>query len=117
MGEGGGETDKTRGGGGRKIEGEGVRDGDGERHTRRVVRNLLTEKGVAAIAIAVAATATVRVAAQKRSQRIRQHEAERDERDRGDAEERGRKISARQAGIWIARARGAVMPALKKTSP
>jgi hypothetical protein len=58
MGEGGGGTDEMRGGGGRKIEGEGGRDGNGERHARRVWRNLLTKRGVAAIAIAVAATAT-----------------------------------------------------------
>ncbi len=67
MGEGGGGTDETRGGGGRKIEGEGGRDCDGERHARCVGRNLLTERGVAEIAIAVAATATVRAAAWKRS--------------------------------------------------
>jgi hypothetical protein len=67
MGEGGGGTDETRGGGGRKIEGEGGPDGDGERHARCVGRNLLTEGGVAAIAITVAATATVRAAARRRS--------------------------------------------------
>ncbi len=72
---------------------------------------------MAAIAIMVAATATVRAAARRRSPRIRQHVAERDERDQDDAKERGRKIPARQAGIWIARARGAVMPAFKKDFP
>ncbi len=67
MGEEGRGTDETRGGGGRKIEGERGRDGDGERHAWLVRRNLLTERGLAAIAIAVAATATVRAVARKRS--------------------------------------------------
>jgi hypothetical protein len=52
-------------------------------------RNLLTERGVAAILIAAAATAMTRAAALKRSTRIRQRAVERDERDQDDAEERG----------------------------
>ncbi len=54
-----------------------------------VGRNLLMERGVAAIVIAAAMTATTRAAALKRSTRIHQRAAERDERDRDDAEERG----------------------------
>jgi hypothetical protein len=52
-------------------------------------RNLLMERGMAAIMIAVAATATTRAAALKRSTWICQRAVERDERDRDDAKERG----------------------------
>jgi hypothetical protein len=52
-------------------------------------RNLLTERGVAAIVIAATVTAMTRAVALKRSTQIRQRVAERDERDRDDAEERG----------------------------
>jgi hypothetical protein len=52
-------------------------------------RNLLTERGVAAIVIAAAATATTRAAALKRSTRIHQRAVERDERDQDNAKERG----------------------------
>jgi hypothetical protein len=60
-------TDETQGGGGCIIEGEGEWDSDGERHAWRVGRELLTERGVMAIAIAVVATAAVRAAEQKTS--------------------------------------------------
>jgi hypothetical protein len=52
-------------------------------------RNLLTERGVAAIVIAAAATAMTRAAALKRSTLICRRAVERDKRDRDDAEERG----------------------------
>jgi hypothetical protein len=61
MGKGGGGTDEMQRGGGLKIEGEGGWD------AWHVGRNLLTERGVAAVAIAVAVTATVRAAARKRA--------------------------------------------------